>query len=172
VKFASSLLHDGKSRLPVRALLLALFATGLSGCGDSRLPCIPAKVELVLDGEPFGPANVAFYRVGAKPNDRSTTAAIEKSGDGQASTYRLGDGIPEGEYKVTVSSGAIGRSPVAKAYGSESTTPLKATVFANTDVIKLELEPVKSSAKGAAGLERLGAKSNEDLLQEAMSPQN
>jgi hypothetical protein len=153
--------------------VLTVMALSLNGCGQANPKCIPAVCQLTIDGKPVGPATAIFSRVDAKPTDRRSTATIDKDGEGKFSTFQAGDGIPEGEYKVTVVSGSLGRSPIAKAYGDEAKTPLKAQVFANSDVIKLELEAVKTtSTPGTSGLERFGAKSSQELMEEATNPKN
>lgn len=142
----------------------------MTGCGSSNLPCVKAKVTLAVDGKPYGPATATFYRQGAKPQERATVGNIERNGEGTLSTYRMNDGIPEGEYVVTVATGGLGKTPVAKTYADQSKSPLKITVFKNSDVIKLDLEPVKSSGRDGNPLDKLGAKAVEDIVGDAMQP--
>lgn len=157
------------NRMNARRWLCCAAAMLLAGCGDGRLPCIPASCTVKIDGKPYGPVTAMFRRDGAKPGERGSSASIDASGNGKVSTYQLGDGLPEGEYKVTVVEGGIGASKVAKTYASEASSPLKVTVFKNTDVITLELEPPPKSA-GTTGIRIPGAKSSDEMVNEAMSP--
>ena len=154
------------NRIDVRPWLCCLAVVLLAGCGNGRLPCIPAKCAIKVDGQPYGPATAIFHRSGDKPEDRRPTASIGADGSGEISTYELGDGIPEGDYKVTVVEGGIGGSKVARAYANQATSPLQAKVFKNSDVITLELEAPKNSTP--SGLRIPGAKSSDEMLQESM----
>ena len=151
------------------ALIRVLFCLApllLVGCGKSRLPCVKATCAIKIDGKPYGPVTAQFHREGADPKDRGSSASVDGAGNGQISTYELGDGLPEGDYKVTVVEGGIGASKVAKTYASKSSSPLQVKVFKNTDVINLDLEATKST--GTTGIKIQGAKSSDEMLKEAM----
>jgi len=156
----------------VTAVLVVPSLLFISGCGASQLPCVPAEVSVTVGGEPYGPCNVRMERKGAKPGERETVANIGKDGTGRFSTYKAGDGIPEGEYKVCVDPAGIGTPPFDKAYRSLASTPLTVQVYKNSDTVKLELEAKKGVAKGSSTnnlMEKLGAKSNEEMSAEAMN---
>jgi len=167
VRFVAS----GCFTIPCKLLGLGLLSLSFVGCGGgSKLPCVPATCAITVDGEPFGPATAIFRRVDAKPTDRSTSGDIEKNGIGKLSTYKVGDGIPVGEYKVTVVAGGLGPSRIAGTYSNPEKSPLKIQVVKNTDVIKLDLETAKAGSSAKTKMESLGAKTNEELLKEAMTP--
>lgn len=154
---------------PHTKLIRVLFCLApllLVGCGKSRLPCVKATCTLKVDGKPYGPVTALFHREGADPKDRGSSASLDGAGSGQISTYELGDGLPEGDYKVTVVEGGIGASKVAKTYANKNSTPLQVKVFKNTDVIPLELEASKST--GTTGIKIQGAKSSDEMLRESM----
>lgn len=148
-------------------ILFCLAPLVLVGCGKSRLPCVKATCSLKVDGKPYGPVTAMFFRDGADPADRSSSASIDGNGSGQISTYELGDGIPEGDYKVTVVEGGIGASKIAKTYASKTSSPLQVKVFKNSDVITLELDAPKST--GTTGIKIQGAKSSDEMLKESMN---
>ena len=160
------------NRLLVTTGLCFVSAVMLTGCGESRLPCVKIGCKLLVDGKPYGPATVTLYRQGAKPNERATIGNIERNGEGKLSTYQLGDGIPEGDYSVTIAAGGLGKTPIAKMYSDQSKSPVKITVFKNSDVVKIDLEPIKANSKDSSPLERLGSKSLEETMGEAMQPRN
>ena len=160
------------TRLMLTTSLLLIPAMLLTGCGKSGLPCVKIGAKLLVDGKPYGPATVTFHRKGAKPDERTTIANIERNGDGKLSTYSLGDGIPEGEYSVTVAAGGLGKTPISKMYADLKNSPLKITVFKNSDVVKIDLDPIKSNSKDSNPLEKLGSKSLEETMGEAMQPRH
>ena len=151
--------------------LVCLYCFETVGCGGSQLYCVPLKVEVTVDGKPFGPCAVRFERKTLKPGERTTVANLDKTGVGKCSTYKLNDGIPEGDYKVSLEPFGIGMLPIDRNYLDLKTSPLTAQVFKNSENIKFELEASKKKGAGSFGLpERLGAKSNQELLEESMPP--
>ena len=148
---------------------LCFSCLAIIGCGGSQLYCVPVKVEVTVDGKPFGPCAVRFERKNLKPGERTTVANLDKSGVGKCSTYKLNDGIPEGDYKVSIEPFGVGMLPIERTYLDLKTSPLTAQVFKNSENIKFELEASKKKGAGSSGLpERLGAKSNQELLEESM----
>ena len=161
--------RNALSSTPLRLIFLGSACATLIGCGGSQLSVVPVKVEVTVDGKPYGPCAVRFERKNMKPGERTTVANLDKSGVGKCSTYKLNDGIPEGDYKVAIEPFGVGMLPIERTYLNLSTSPLTAQVFKNSENIKFELEASKKKGAGSNGLpERLGAKSNQELLEESM----
>ena len=57
-------------------------------------------------------------------------------------------------------------------YADLKNSPLKITVFKNSDVVKIDLDPIKSNSKDSNPLEKLGSKSLEETMGEAMQPRH
>lgn len=88
---------------------------GLSGCGPApppRVPVHPVRGELHIGGKPAVGAVVVFHPVAdpAAPPPRATVAA---DGSFRPQFYEDADGIPAGEYALTVTwrESATGMSP-------------------------------------------------------------
>lgn len=87
-------------------LILALAALGCAKPGD---PVIPVTGKLLVQGKPAAGATVFFHpqgrTIGQKGDGPSPTAPIAVVGDDGAfapTTYFAGDGLPEGEFAITV----------------------------------------------------------------------
>lgn len=79
----------------------------LIGCGGgdkNRVPVLPVKGKILLDGEPAVGAYVEFIQKNptAATKNISPTSSVDENGDFLLSTYAMGDGIPEGNYHVLV----------------------------------------------------------------------
>ena len=79
----------------------------LIGCGggdENRVPVLPVKGKILLDGEPAVGAYVEFIQKNptAATKNISPTSSVDENGDFLLSTYAMGDGIPEGNYHVLV----------------------------------------------------------------------
>ncbi len=102
------------SRLSLRGLCATLFALVLTaGCGGkeltdpNELPTFPVTGKVMVDGKP-----VAMIRVVAHDTEQPPRTFNEPKGftkdDGTFSltTFREGDGVPVGEYKLTFQYGS------------------------------------------------------------------
>jgi hypothetical protein len=87
------------TRLRWRASLAALIVFALTGCGGGTYP-VRGTVTLD-DGTPVTRGLVVFERV---DGGQAVTARgdIQPDGSYQLSTYKPGDGVPAGRYKVLV----------------------------------------------------------------------
>jgi hypothetical protein len=126
----------------------------LSGCNDSKQK-LTGKVTF-SDGEPLTVGTVVF-----STSSFMSRAAIKPDGTFKVGTYKAGDGIPPGTYKVSIfdayasaegSAGAalVSGMPltplVAKEFTSEATTPLSITIpGTKTFNIVVERAPVENT---------------------------
>lgn len=127
----------------------------LGGCGSSGPKLHPATGTVTLDGKPLADATVTFVPAAGRPSDGKTDA----SGKYAIMTNGL-PGVPEGDYKVTVSKftsqgempamapspqdmikmyekkkkGDVEKSPVPAKYGRADTSGFSAKV--GTDASK------------------------------------
>ncbi len=87
---------------------LLMLSVGLSiGCNggdENRVPVLPVKGKVLLDGEPAVGAYVEFIQKNPSSATKniSPTSSVDDNGDFLLSTYAIGDGIPEGNYDVLV----------------------------------------------------------------------
>jgi hypothetical protein len=148
--------------------LLAAIALTLPGCGGDegfRFPVHPTGGKVLRTGKPLARAIVRFH-----PTDPTTikipdgrqgpplvlTTTTDAEGAFALSTYLADDGVPLGEYAVTVATGlaetdveeGVGlpakvsrdTSTSARNYGDPATTPLKATVKPGENRFTFELD--------------------------------
>ncbi len=84
-------------------LTLAFLIHTLVGCSSDRVPVHPTKGRILVDGQPAYGAIVAFHPVGdVGLKGHKPFARANKEGHFEVNTYDTGDGVPSGEYKVTV----------------------------------------------------------------------
>jgi hypothetical protein len=104
---------------PICLLLLLLGVAPFAGC-ESRNPnwkeTIPVSGVVLADGQPAEGVTVRFVPVGEVDRDNYTESQSMTDPEGKfaASTYELGDGIPEGEYKLTFTWGKL--NPVSMVF--------------------------------------------------------
>ncbi len=83
--------------------LTLLLACGCSGSRGDRLPTYPVVGRLLIEGKPAAGARVQFIAVGdARLAALAPHATVEPDGSFRLTTYRTGDGAPEGRYALTV----------------------------------------------------------------------
>ena len=115
--------------------------------GRKKAALLPVKGILTNNGKPVAGATVAFHRFVKEPTERFVlTADAFTNADGAfvPSTYTAFDGLPAGEYTVTIvhtgkyhDEDSKAKSLLPEKYTATKTTPLKLTV---TDGEKNELK--------------------------------
>jgi len=94
----------------LRVYSLTLAAGGLfflAGCGGSAFPSVTGTVT--LDGQALDGAQVVFSPDGA--GGQVATAVTDSSGKFRMGTFKLGDGVRPGKYRVTVTKTAEALTP-------------------------------------------------------------
>jgi hypothetical protein len=95
----------------LRWILLVGLCVGGLGCGSGeksllvRKPCVPVTGKLVYSNQqPIAGALVVFHQANPPEEgaDYSASATTEADGTFKLTTYVVGDGLPVGEYIVTV----------------------------------------------------------------------
>jgi hypothetical protein len=116
----------------------------------NRKPTQPVVGKVILDGSPLPGAYVNFYTTDpkdAKKLVRTADALTVADGTFTPSTYTAFDGLPEGEYRVTVvlrepffePSGKLGANRLPMKYATAAATELTATVKAGKNSLTFEL---------------------------------
>lgn len=101
----------------------------------------PVKGKVTFDGAPAANAHVIFWLPDAKDKEgkkatRVTDSFVDADGAFTTSTYIANDGLPEGEYRVTVTkrdpffepSGRLGKNSYPEKYASHTTSGLTAKI--------------------------------------------
>jgi hypothetical protein len=116
----------------------------------NRKPTHPVAGKVIFDGSPVPRAYVTFFTIDhkdAKKTTRIGDAFTEADGSFQMSTYKAFDGVPEGEYKVTIvlrdpffePSGKLGENRLPAKYATPAATELTAKVKTGTNNFTFEL---------------------------------
>lgn len=154
-------------RRSTRFGLMALIALAISGCGGDegyRFTVYPTAGKVTRKGQPVPKAMIRFHPVnpdlvkvpdGKPGSPPSLTTETEADGSFIVSSYYADDGMPAGDYVVTVAAGQPEsdvensdglppkRSPAnaknADPYRDAKTSPLKATVKPGDNRFTFEL---------------------------------
>lgn len=112
-------------------------------------PTHPLTGRVTFQGQPTAGATVRFYRVEADAPNRPRYVAdglTDEDGTFRLSTYKAFDGIPAGDYKVTVvqtgryaTNQTRDENKLPEKYAEAQTTPLRITVKAGANVVDLAL---------------------------------
>jgi len=90
----------------VASTLAIIILVILAGCGRSgpkRTATNPTKGSIRYQGQPIGGAFVALHpKAGASADVPTATAVVQADGRFAVTTYDSGDGVPEGDYVVTI----------------------------------------------------------------------
>ncbi|MEY2725160.1 MAG: hypothetical protein RLZZ458_1027 [Planctomycetota bacterium] len=139
---------------PLTTLLLGLLAVLIAGCAeaDNRKPTYPVKGRITVDGKPPGSVlQVECHPVAGMDTRNPTVSRTETDelGNFQISTYAAGDGVPAGDYVLTVtwltfnlmSRDYSGPDKLNDRYSDPEKSELKVTVMPGepTDLGELKL---------------------------------
>lgn len=133
--------------LGVTCALLMIVSIGCSN--DKRLKVYPVEGTVLLDGQPLANALVVLHPLTPKNAEHQpSTAQTDASGKFKATTYVSNDGVPDGEYAVTVAayelipegSGFVpGGNILAPELASKTSTNVKVQVAASSSNV---LQPI------------------------------
>jgi BON domain-containing protein len=85
------------------ALIAGLMLAGCGRVGPPRVPTHPTKGSVTYQGQPISGAFLALHpRNGAPADVPTSTAVVQPDGTFAVTTYDASDGVPEGEYVVTI----------------------------------------------------------------------
>jgi len=91
--------------MTLRVLFCFALATALAGCGGNadRIETFPASGQVLWEGNPLAGALVVLHPVGASDSQAlPALAETDQQGKFVLGTYDSEDGVPAGEYLVTV----------------------------------------------------------------------
>lgn len=140
----------------VRAIPVLAMAVFLTGCGDKsdRLTVYAVKGTITYDKKSPEGAMIVFHPLNgdAAGSSLRPSAVVQKDGSFAPTTYNHGDGLPAGEYALTVlwprapgkgevegEAGGGGENRLPAKYGKPETSGLKVVVDKQTN----ELKPIE-----------------------------
>ncbi len=118
----------------------------------NRKPAHPVRGKVLFDGAPAAKAQLVFWRLDTdkktEKHVRLADAFVEADGSYAMSTYIANDGVPEGDYKVTITlrnpyfepSGKLGKNLLPEKYAASATTELSAKVKTGNNEIDFDLK--------------------------------
>jgi serine/threonine-protein phosphatase CPPED1 len=125
--------------------------TNEKGTSYARIPARqPFEGFVFLDGSPIPGAMVQFHPAGeGATRGVRADGVVQADGSFRLSTVKANDGIPAGEYVVTVTlrrplftpEGKPGPNTLPDRYAREATSPLRAKVVEGKNAVTLELHP-------------------------------
>jgi hypothetical protein len=119
-----------------------------SACSSDRKPVQPVRGQILVDGRPAAQAQVLFHPAEGGDDAPRPTGQTDDQGYFHLTSYRKGDGAPEGNYTVTVTWFRVfarGRDDVVRynvlppRYAASQSSRLRATVAKG----KNELTPLQ-----------------------------
>lgn len=132
-----------------RSLVLFLMTLTVYSCSQAskRPPLYTVKGRVFFEGSPAVGAVVIFHAIGEeKTNASRPRGKTDVNGDFDLTTYKAGDGAPNGEYVVTVEWKKIEDHPeqgtdlLPAEYADPKTSRLRAAIVAGSnDAIVLRL---------------------------------
>ena len=137
-----------KNTRGARSILGALLLVGTMGCGSGTpVPVYPTTGRLLINGAPPAGAIVGLHPANGDFDERGSRPAGKVQDDGSfvLATYGVEDGVPEGDYVVTVFWPANPEGPdpgpdrLSGRYAAPKASPLRITVHEGDN----ELEPIE-----------------------------
>jgi hypothetical protein len=134
MRFAST--HSRSVFVPF-ILVLAIFCPA---CSSNQKPLYPVRGQVLVQGRPAAHAQITFHPVGDQgPEAVRPVGSVDENGYFTLTSFKQGDGAPEGEYRVTIhwflatKSGGTGSEYVSvnyvpDQYGRAETSGLRASV--------------------------------------------
>ncbi len=113
----------------------------------NRKPVNPVRGNVYFEGTPTPEARVVFYQLGGKKPAHVADAIVDADGSFVPSTYSAFDGVPAGDYAVTVAwrepwvdlQGKPGPNRLPAQYATADTTPLRVTIKSGPNQVNLNL---------------------------------
>jgi hypothetical protein len=131
------------------ALVVLALAAFCPACSSGRKPVNPVRGQILVDGKPAAQAQVLFHPDGGGNNDPRPTGHTDDQGYFDLTSYKNGDGAPEGSYAVTVTwfrvfggggKEIVSRNVLPNRYASPQSSQLHATVAkGKNDLAPLQL---------------------------------
>lgn len=138
-------------------LALCIVASALSGCGaekGSDLPrCYPVSGQVLIDGQPAVRAMVSFHSQTPCPDGKAYGGQTFTDDEGRfrMTTFAAGDGVPSGDYAVTVVATWISKDGqdvgVPDLLKGQYANPEKSPLKVQVEKSPLELKPFELKAK-------------------------
>jgi len=137
----------------LRPLAFALAAAlRLAGCGSTdaaRANLVPTTGHVSLNGKPASGAILVFHPADNAKANLPPRARVGSDGRFTVQTSEVADGLPEGDYTVTIDwrtggdeeTATGGSSLIASKYARRETTDVKVTVRASAEG-RCELAPI------------------------------
>lgn len=117
--------HISTQTLLVTMLLLSLL---LIGCGQPKPNMVPVMGKVTQAGQPVTAGSIYLHAASADAYQKDTPSSmLQLDGSFTIKTFPFGEGVPPGDYKVTLSPELASRLKLPQ-HGTVTETPLQITV--------------------------------------------
>lgn len=117
--------HISTPTLLVTMLLLSLL---LVGCGQPKPNMVPVTGKVTQAGQPVTAGSIYLHAASADAYQKDTPSSmLQLDGSFTIKTFPFGEGVPPGDYKVTLSPELASRLKLPQ-HGTVTETPLQITV--------------------------------------------
>lgn len=117
--------HISTPTLLVTMLLLSLL---LIGCGQPKPNMVPVTGKVTQAGQPVTAGSIYLHAASADAYQKDTPSSmLQLDGSFTIKTFPFGEGVPPGDYKVTLSPELASRLKLPQ-HGTVTETPLQITV--------------------------------------------
>lgn len=117
--------HISTQTLLVTMLLLSLL---LLGCGQPKPNMVPVTGKVTKAGQPVTAGSIYLHAASADAYQKDTPSSmLQLDGSFTIKTFPFGEGVPPGDYKVTLSPELASRLKLPQ-HGTVTETPLTITV--------------------------------------------
>ena len=127
--------------LPLAVMTVLLAIVALSGCGEASStytgPLIPVKGKVTYKGQPLINGTVSFEPDGA---GREVQGEINPDGTYVMSTYKPGDGIVPGLYRVGITGKPKGGRPIPPKFRGGSSSKIEADASSDKTEFNFDLK--------------------------------
>ncbi|HTU20495.1 MAG TPA: hypothetical protein VMG10_20695 [Gemmataceae bacterium] len=143
---------SSRPTLSPRRLLSTVVALSLamlcSACSSGRKPVHSVCGQILVDGQPAAQAQVVLHPAEGDKDDPHPVGQTDDQGYFKLTSYRNGDGAPEGSYLVTVTwfrvfdngQEVVRYNALPLRYGAPQSSPLRVTVAnGNNELAPLQL---------------------------------
>lgn len=107
---------------------IAILTCLVCGCGGPKPTLVPVTGKVTKNGQPVTAGSIYLHAASANAYEKdSPSSLLQIDGSFTIKTFPFGDGVPPGEYKVTLSPELASRLKLPK-HGKASDTPLQVTI--------------------------------------------
>lgn len=108
--------------------VILLLSVSLVGCGEPKPTLVAVTGKVTKDGQPVTAGSIYLHAASATAYQKDNPSSmLQTDGSFSIKTFPFGDGVPPGDYKVTLSPELAARLKLPN-HGKATETPLTVTI--------------------------------------------